>query len=290
MFPLRFGSREGGADEVWLLTASDIERAPGVDRVFSRIPQERTAPIYRACDVLLKLSTVEGMFGPPLEMFHCGGTSIVYDVTGHDEYIVHGRNALVARKHDEAAVRGYVRRLKETPEFLQGLKAGALKTAQSWPDWAESGRQFELAVNELIGRPSIGRSDLATYSRRIWDMVQGNCIEKAQLEFRLTDEKARLEARLTADKMELESRLSAEKAEFESRLLARSRNKPFGMRAAPHAQFKPGRIMRLNAGLKSAERRVRHFCRSRHASLKAAERRIRHFCRSRWPRWDHGAP
>jgi glycosyltransferase involved in cell wall biosynthesis len=305
-------AREGGADEVWLLTASDIERAPGVDRVFSRIPQERTAPIYRACDVLLKLSTVEGMFGPPLEMFHCGGTSIVYDVTGHDEYIVHGRNALVARKHDEAAVRGYVRRLKETPEFLQGLKAGALKTAQSWPDWAESGRQFELAVNELIGRPSIGRSDLATYSRRIWDMVQGNCIEKAQLEFRLTDEKARLEARLTADKreletrlsaekarlearltadkMELESRLSAEKAEFESRLLARSRNKPFGMRAAPHAQFKPGRIMRLNAGLKSAERRVRHFCRSRHASLKAAERRIRHFCRSRWPRWDHGAP
>ena len=262
--------------------------------------------------MLLKLSTVEGMFGPPLEMFHCGGTSIVYDVTGHDEYIVHGRNALVARKHDEAAVRGYVRRLKETPEFLQGLKAGALKTAQSWPDWAESGRQFELAVNELIGRPSIGRSDLATYSRRIWDMVQGNCIEKAQLEFRLTDEKARLEARLTADKMELEtrlsaenarpearltadkmeleSRLSAEKAEFKSRLLARSRNKPFGMRAAPHAQFKPGRIMRLNAGLKSAERRVRHFCRSRHASLKAAERRIRHFCRSRWPRWDHGAP
>ena len=131
-------AREGGADEVWLLTASDIERAPGVDRVFSRIPQDVLAPIYRACDVLLKLSTVEGMFGPPLEMFHCGGTSIVYDVTGHDEYIVHGRNALVARKHDEAAVRGYVRRLKETPEFLQGLKAGALKTAQSWPDWAKA--------------------------------------------------------------------------------------------------------------------------------------------------------
>ena len=55
--------------------------------------------IYRSCDVIVKLSYVEGMFGPPLEMFHCGGTSIVYDVTGHDEYIVHGKNGLVAKKN-----------------------------------------------------------------------------------------------------------------------------------------------------------------------------------------------
>jgi hypothetical protein len=54
------------------------------------------ASVYRSCDDILKLSLVESMFGPPLEMFHCGGTAIVYNVTGHDEYIVHGRNALVA--------------------------------------------------------------------------------------------------------------------------------------------------------------------------------------------------
>lgn len=41
------------------------------------------------------------MFGPPLEMFHCGGTSIVYDVTGHDEYIVHDKNGLVAKTDDD---------------------------------------------------------------------------------------------------------------------------------------------------------------------------------------------
>ncbi|WP_220273720.1 hypothetical protein [Pseudomonas aeruginosa] len=42
---------------------------------------EVTPDIYRSCDILVKLSTVEGMFGPPLEIFHCGGTAIVFDVT-----------------------------------------------------------------------------------------------------------------------------------------------------------------------------------------------------------------
>jgi hypothetical protein len=83
---------ESKADEVWLLTSSDIEEYPGVDRVFSRVPILKTPEIYRSCDVVVKLSYVEGMFGPPLEMFHCGGTAIVYNVTGHDEYIIHDRN------------------------------------------------------------------------------------------------------------------------------------------------------------------------------------------------------
>ena len=69
-------------------------------------------------------------------------------------------------------------------------------------------------------------------------MVQGNCIEKAQLEFRLTDEKARLEARLTADKMELETRLSAENARPEARLTADKMELEFRL-SAEKAEFDP---------------------------------------------------
>ncbi len=69
-----------------------------------KIPVESTPVIYRSCDVLLKLSKVEGMFGPPLEMFHCGGTAITYDVTGSEEYLVSGRNSLVVPMDDEKAV------------------------------------------------------------------------------------------------------------------------------------------------------------------------------------------
>jgi len=36
---------------------------------------------YARSDVLLKLSSVEGMFGPPLEAFHRGATAVVTPVT-----------------------------------------------------------------------------------------------------------------------------------------------------------------------------------------------------------------
>ncbi len=142
--------RQAGVDEVWLLTSSDIDSFPGVDRVFSRVPIDDTPAIYRSCDVLVKLSYVEGMFGPPLEIFHCGGTAIVYEVTGHDEYIVHGRNSYVAARDDEQQVVEYLSRLKEDASELQRLKNGALETAAAWPDWGESSEQFGAAMKRIL--------------------------------------------------------------------------------------------------------------------------------------------
>ena len=144
--------KESKADEIWLMTSSTIDSYPGVDRVFSRVPITETPRIYRSCDVIVKLSYVEGMFGPPLEMFHCGGTSITYDVTGHDEYIVHGVNGLVAKRDDDETVIKYINRLKEDPVYLQKLKKGALKTASEWVSWEESSRCFYDAVYELCGK------------------------------------------------------------------------------------------------------------------------------------------
>ncbi len=142
--------RQAGVDEVWLLTSSAIDSFPGVDRVFSRVPIHETPAIYRSCDVLVKLSYVEGMFGPPLEMFHCGGTAIVYEVTGHDEYIVHGRNSYVVAPDDEQQVVDYLLGLKKNAAELQRLKDGARKTAAAWPDWGEAAKQFEAATQQIL--------------------------------------------------------------------------------------------------------------------------------------------
>lgn len=92
-------AKKSNADEIWLLSSSKIKKYKGIDRVFSQVPITEVAKIYRSCDVIVKLSYVEGMFGPPLEMFHCGGTAITYNVTGHDEYIVNGVNGLIGRAH-----------------------------------------------------------------------------------------------------------------------------------------------------------------------------------------------
>lgn len=142
-------ARRSGGSEVWLLTTTDIPWYPGVRRLFKSVPVDQVPPIYRSCDLILKLSLVEGMFGPPLEMFHCGGTAVVYDVSGHDEYIVNEKNALVVPMHDEAGVMRALRRLSDEPDLMENLKRGALETASNWPSWDTSSAEFLLAIEAL---------------------------------------------------------------------------------------------------------------------------------------------
>lgn len=141
--------KQSKADEIWLMTASDIKKYPGVDKVFSKVPIYDTPKIYRSCDVIIKLSYVEGMFGPPLEMYHCGGTSITYDVTGYDEYIKHNYNGLVVEKDNDKKVVEYINLLKDNPDFLDKLKKGALTTAKEWIDWNRSSEVFYNNIIEL---------------------------------------------------------------------------------------------------------------------------------------------
>ena len=141
--------KESLADEIWLLTSTMVDKVSGVDRVFSRIPSEKTAEIYRSCDVIIKLSYIEGMFGPPLEMFHCGGTAIVFDVTGHDEYIIHEKNGLVVKTDDDLQVIKYINELKENPKKLDFLKQNAIETAKNWNSWDISAKEFEKALLDI---------------------------------------------------------------------------------------------------------------------------------------------
>jgi len=161
--------RRAHADELWLLTGSDVGRLRGVDRIFSRVPVSEVPEIYRACDVLVKLSYVEGMFGPPLEMFHCGGTAVVYAVTGHDEYIAHGVNAAVAAPGDEAEVIRLLRGLKSDAERLNALKQGALRTAQDWPDWQQSSQLFAEWAQGVNAQPETGsQAAIAALNSSAW--------------------------------------------------------------------------------------------------------------------------
>lgn len=141
-------ARSAGVDEVWLLTSSSIDRFPGCDRVVSRIPLAETAEVYRSCDVLLKLSHVEGMYGPPLEMMHCGGTVVTNDVTGSDEYMVSGSNGLIVPTDDDDAVVRALECLRDEAQMAQ-LVEGAGLTAQRWPDWESSSTEFLRVVASL---------------------------------------------------------------------------------------------------------------------------------------------
>ncbi len=165
-------AKKAKADEIWLLTSSAVEQYKDVDRVFSQVPIHETPKIYRSCDLLLKLSYVEGMFGPPLEMFHCGGTALVYDVTGHDEYIVHNQNSYVVARDQEKKVIHYLRHLKKNPQELQRLKQGALQTASQWPDWDDATERFEQVLLKIATKRPASRAYLKKYTEELFKTRQ----------------------------------------------------------------------------------------------------------------------
>jgi len=150
--------RQAGIDDLWLLTPTACDRYPGIRRVCSQVPMDRVGEVYRSCHVLVKLSTVEGMFGPPLEMMHCGGTAITTDVTGHEEYLRHGENGFVVRRGEEADVIRYLRMLQADRKTLDRLCAAALRTAETWPDWPQSVAGMDAFVRAVCERdPTVTR-------------------------------------------------------------------------------------------------------------------------------------
>jgi glycosyltransferase involved in cell wall biosynthesis len=124
-----------------------------VDRAAGPVTQAELAGLYAESDVLLKLSRVEGMFGPPLEAFHRGATCVVTPVTGYDEYIVHGENGLVVDWDDPAGTTRALDLLAADPVLLHRLRCGALATARSWPSWEQQGQVMAAALLALRREP-----------------------------------------------------------------------------------------------------------------------------------------
>ena len=142
-----------GIKDIWVLTSTPVRSIPWVSKVFSQVPIECTPDIYRSCDVLLKLSTVEGLFGPPLEMFHCGGTAAVMEVSGYDEYIVDKKNAFVIRREFFDQDIKQLEVLLRDQMHLSKLKKGASNTASLWPSWDEASSLMVESITQILSSP-----------------------------------------------------------------------------------------------------------------------------------------
>ena len=135
--------------EIWCVSSYG-KPEPGwrCDRFFEKVPIDRMNEIYSSCDILLKLSRVEGFFGPPLEMMACGGVCVVGAVTGHEEYIADGENALVVDPTDIKGARGAVQRLIADRNLREKLRENGLRTAAQWP-WEPSIDRLEKYFSEI---------------------------------------------------------------------------------------------------------------------------------------------
>lgn len=139
--------------EVWCVSSYGApEPHWHCDRFFEHVPMQEMRNIYSSCDILLKLSRVEGFFGPPMEMMACGGAAVVGRVTGYDEYIVDGQNALVVDALDIVAARDAVQRLIDDHTLRNNLISAGAQTAREW-DWESSINTLETFYAKLAADP-----------------------------------------------------------------------------------------------------------------------------------------
>ncbi|MDE3070057.1 MAG: glycosyltransferase family 4 protein [Acidobacteriota bacterium] len=137
-----------------------LGRVPA-DRVLGPVTQAEMVSLYDESDVVLKLSSVEGMFGPPLEGFHRGATCVVTPVSGHEEYVQHGWNGLLTDWDDLRGTARALDLLAIDRDLLRFLQVNALETARSWPSWEQSSRFMAAALGAIMGQPAAGGAPAA---------------------------------------------------------------------------------------------------------------------------------
>jgi O-antigen biosynthesis protein len=144
---------QGLGCEIWCVSnggkpSSDWQ----IDRFFYKVDFSEMKYIYSSCDILVKLSSVEGFFGPPLEMMACGGVCVVSDVTGYDEYIENEHNALVIPNGDVDLAHQALKRLINDNALYVKLQVNGKLTADSMR-WEDSITKLESFYKDLSNQP-----------------------------------------------------------------------------------------------------------------------------------------
>ncbi len=158
----------------WLTVVTGDREALGdveADEIVGPLSHAQMVAAYSRSDVVLKLSSVEGMFGPPLEGFHCGATCVVTPVTGHEEYVVHGFNGLIADWEDLRGTARQLDLLARDRDLLSFLRSNALETARAWPSWEQSSKLMAQALLAIADAPR--PVDVAGTARLLADLRGG---------------------------------------------------------------------------------------------------------------------
>ncbi len=134
--------------ELWIISCQGKPKKHWkYDKFFEKVDFHKMKKIYSSCDIFLKMSRVEGFFGPPMEAMACECPVVVGKVTGYDEYIKDGDNALVVEQGDFQAAKKAIEKLIADKELRQKLIANGKETVQKW-SWEKTGEFLEKAIRK----------------------------------------------------------------------------------------------------------------------------------------------
>lgn len=156
--------------------------------VVGPLTQRELSERYARTDVVLKLSRVEGMSGPPLEGFHRGATCVLTPVTGHDEYLQHGWNGMLVGWDDVEGTARTLDLLAEDRRLLHFLRTNAAATARAWPSWEQSTTMMSGALRALAEGPAVDLAAMDALYRESRYLVARGSFERHQLKLKVQAE------------------------------------------------------------------------------------------------------
>jgi hypothetical protein len=112
--------------------------------------REPATVAHDAPDVWVGLPRVAGFPRAPLAAFGAGATAVLTPVTGADEYVVDGENALYTAWDDERGTSRLLDLLARDRELLGSLRERALATARAWPDAEASAGLLAAALTDMM--------------------------------------------------------------------------------------------------------------------------------------------
>jgi glycosyltransferase involved in cell wall biosynthesis len=134
--------------ELWIVSsAGKPPKDWEYDSFFEGISFGDMKYIYSSCDIFLKMSRIEGFFGPPMEAMACGCAVIVGKVTGYNEYIKHNFNALVVSQGDTKSARSALIKLIKNKKIREKIVSGGYQTVKKW-GWERSSKAMLSLVNK----------------------------------------------------------------------------------------------------------------------------------------------
>jgi hypothetical protein len=114
---------------------------------------------------------------------------VVTPVTGHEEYVVHGWNGLVADWDDLRGTARQLDLLARDRRLLHFLRTNALATARTWPSWEQSGQFMAAALRaihrELPPPAGAGAAQLLADLRAGLETHRGHLAERRELDWKL---------------------------------------------------------------------------------------------------------
>ena len=117
---------------------------------FDAMTEPATTTSLADADVVLMLSTVDGVLDVPLAGFRTGATAVVGPAHDAADLVVHGENGFVADADDTRGAARFLDLLARDRELLARLKEAAWARGEAWPTWDDAAAEMESALRRIL--------------------------------------------------------------------------------------------------------------------------------------------